>query len=165
MYGAPPPPPRRSGPPIAVIVLLVVVGVVALAFVAGGVVAYRSIRSLRKDPVWEESSRALEAPGTQPMREAGCNTRAAVIDVDSMPELVGLYRSFPGRADQPVDVKTIVDCGWIEFDRPAPPSCDSVKRAWLGAIGGHARGPFRVAVEGSNHQIVCNEKFDADGRP
>jgi hypothetical protein len=163
----PTPRPKQSGCVIALIVVgaLFILGFIAVAVAIG--MYFRTDGGKKVAGVIGEglrvSTEAQNAPGAREIEKAGCS-QGMVFDMEKMGEFARSIAGDDGSAEgTKSDVNTMVMCQVTMIG--SPPTCDDVKRAYLGAVPSPP-GPFLVQVTRMTEtKPRCTTMYTAKGEP
>ena len=150
----------RSGLRVLLYVLLALGGLGVLT--CGGLLFFAARNPAVRQFV-EMVAGSQSAPGTQQLRDAGCNL-AQVFDVGSAMELISeLDAAESDEADALTDM-TMVQCVLSETDSSGL-DCDEVARIYSSAVLDPPDRFFVQVIAQFSSQAVCRVVYSADGTP
>jgi hypothetical protein len=108
------------------------------------------------------SNEAQNAPGAREIEKVGCS-QGMVFDMEKFGELARAIVGDGSAEEAKSDLHTMVMCQVNMVG--SPPTCDDVKRAYLGAVPSPP-GPFLVQVtKMTEHEPRCTTTYSAKGEP
>lgn len=177
MDGQPIGPPKRSG---CIIALYAIFGVGLIVMVAGGVATYLFLQSETGQQFMKVAQEGVEwitvasqAPGTEELRDAGCET-AMVSDAASAFEIVSVLIPEEDKQAEvrdelerdaggyPLDELTLVICTLPRFSVGSP-SCDELARTYGSAVETYADSFYVLVMQQGQDEPNCRGVYTPDG--
>jgi hypothetical protein len=166
-----PPPQGKKGSSGCLLALGITGGVLLLLAGVVGVVAWRVLKSDTAQEIigfigdaTEVTQRALNAPGTEQLRQQGCE-QAMVMDFDDFARMADRHFRRDGGLPLSTLKGRMVTCA-LAVGSAKTPSCDEIAATYVRAVGGRAGSSFTALVQrqGSGDGPLCQADYDEGGR-